>query len=533
MAGVNQEAERAAALEFLFRRIDYERNTALPPRLKGLGLQRMHELVERLGNPHHRLPVVHVAGTKGKGSTASMIASILLQAGYRVGLYTSPHLERLEERFVLNGQICSSADLVALVNAIRPTVDAMDREAWNGLSRQGRPTFFEITTAMAMYYFAQQQVDLAVLEVGMGGRLDSTNVCHPVVAVITSISLDHTRQLGDTEPKIAAEKAGIIKPGIPVVSGATQPEVREVIRAFAQRNAAPIWELNQDFFVEPWLPVTSGPTSTAGSRLTEGMGDPPAVSTPLGAAATVLTAGRYMERPTAERAAGAESGSDLNKLELSKGLPEDVRRVHELPFQLRLLGRHQLANAAVAIAAAKQVARQGWPISSAAIQAGLATAFCPARIELVGSRPHIVVDTAHNVASIQALVEVLRESLTARKRVLVFAATREKDSVGMLRCLLPHFDQVILTRYLNNPRGVPPEELGTIVEQLRAENRAWNRDDPQVTILPDPQAAWLAARAHAQPEDLICITGSLFLAGELRTSIQAEQRAAEQAAAER
>lgn len=473
MAGENWAAERAAALDFLFGRIDYERNAGLPTRLKGIGLQRMHELLQRLGNPHHRLPVIHVAGTKGKGSTASMIASILNEAGYRVGLYTSPHLERLEERFVLNGQICGAAELVELVSEVRPAVEAMDAAAMSGKLHRGRPTFFEITTAMAMSFFARQAVDLAVLEVGMGGRLDSTNVCHPIVCVITSISLDHTRQLGDTEPKIAGEKAGIIKPGVPVVSGATQPDVRDVIRTVAERNAAPLWEREHDFFVEP----SSEPDPNSPTRR--------------------MTAGRYFEL------SGAGDRSPA------------------IPFQLRLLGRHQLANAAVAIAAVKQVDRKGWPIAQEALQAGLAKAFCPARIELVRDQPQVIVDTAHNVASIQALIEVLHESLVADQRILIFAATREKDSVGMLRCLLPHFDHVILTRYVNNPRGVPPEELGAIVKQLQAENAAWSDADRPVSIEHDPNSAWLAARALAQPNDLICITGSLFLAGELRSQIHA------------
>ena len=201
-----------AALEFLLGRIDYERTTAVPYCRREYRLDRMRELLNRLDDPQRTYPIVHVAGTKGKGSTAAMIAGILTAAGYRTGLYSSPHLDRMEERVAIDGQSCSSGELVELIERVWPAVSAMDRCADQG-DGPGRPTYFEITTAMALVQFARRAVDAAVLEVGMGGRLDSTNVCPTIASVITSISFDHTKQLGNTLESIAREKAGIIKPG--------------------------------------------------------------------------------------------------------------------------------------------------------------------------------------------------------------------------------------------------------------------------------------------------------------------------------
>jgi dihydrofolate synthase/folylpolyglutamate synthase len=241
--------ERDAALRFLYGRVDYERVQSFPYDSEELKLDRMRQLLHRLGNPQQDLQVVHVAGTKGKGSTSAMLAAILTAAGYRTGLFTSPHLEQIEERLAIDGRICSSAELVDLVRQVRPVVEAMDREG-SGWPSANSPTFFEITTAMALLYFASRKTAVVVLEVGLGGRLDSTNVCRPRVSVITSISLDHMRQLGNTTEAIAWEKAGIIKPGVPLVSGVATPGPREVIRWICRRRHAPLAELGLDFSFE-------------------------------------------------------------------------------------------------------------------------------------------------------------------------------------------------------------------------------------------------------------------------------------------
>jgi len=227
---------RQAAIDWLLSRINYERVAVIPYHERQLKLDRMRQLLTRLGQPDAALRIVHVAGTKGKGSTSAMIAGILTAAGYRTGVFSSPHLERIEQRFAVDGHPCSAEELVALVNRIRPVVKVMDDEAAAAGDPLGGLTFFDITTAMALVHFVECGVDAAVLEVGLGGRLDSTNVCPPVVSVVTSISFDHTKQLGDTLALIAREKAGIIKPGVPVVCGVEQPEAQQVIAKVAREH---------------------------------------------------------------------------------------------------------------------------------------------------------------------------------------------------------------------------------------------------------------------------------------------------------
>ena len=266
----SSSARRDAALRFLVGRIDYERTQSMPSSEEAMKLDRMRELLARLGNPHEAVPIVHVAGTKGKGSTSAMIAAVLSAAGYRIGLFTSPHLDRVEERIAIDGRPCSGDDLADLVERIRPAVEAMDQAAisplpsgdepevrateGSGVRGQGSespnqhgPTYFEIVTAMAFDHFRRRGVNAAVLEVGLGGRLDSTNVCSPCVTIITNISFDHTKQLGDTLAAIAAEKAGIIKPGVPVISGVDTDEPRGVIRRIARQNGCRLVELGVDF----------------------------------------------------------------------------------------------------------------------------------------------------------------------------------------------------------------------------------------------------------------------------------------------
>lgn len=250
--------DRQSAFDFLFGRINYERTSLVPYSTGEFKLDRIRRLLAALGDPHKKFPAIHIAGTKGKGSTAAMMASILQVAGYRVGLYTSPHLNSLEERFVVNGQLCSEPEFVSLVQEIQRAVHEIAEQELSGVSPPlGEHTFFEITTALGLLHFARQNVDAAVLEVGLGGRLDSTNVCLPAVCIITTISFDHTRQLGNTLALIAAEKAGIIKPGVPVVSGVTNDEPREVIRVIAAQQNAPLYERTIDFDTQPLSSIES------------------------------------------------------------------------------------------------------------------------------------------------------------------------------------------------------------------------------------------------------------------------------------
>jgi dihydrofolate synthase/folylpolyglutamate synthase len=291
------------------------------------------------------------------------------------------------------------------------------------------------------------------MEVGLGGRLDSTNVCRPLVSVITSISFDHTHLLGDRLADIAVEKGGIIKPGRPVISGATVPEARPVIERLSRERGAPLRQLGVDFRYT-YTPGKATATQTQRSRV------------------SVIT---------------------------------ERRRWPD--FELNLLGDHQAANAAVAVACIETLQAEGWHASDAPVAAGLAEVSWPARLEVVGRRPLIVLDCAHNVASALALVRTLHASFPRARRLLIFAGSSDKDLAGMFRVLSPHFTHVFLTRYSNSSRSVSPERLA---EVLRA-----NGGLP-ATLCAAPTDAYNAARAAAGPDDLIVITGSVFLAGELR-----------------
>ena len=436
------------------QRINYERTTQIPYRTGGLKLERMQALLRLVGDPQRSLPIVHIAGTKGKGSTATMIASILQAAGYKTGLYTSPHLERLEERFIVNGQLCSEQEFVQLAADLQAaTIELELREPLNRC-----PTFFEITTAMGLLHFARSQAEAVVLEVGLGGRLDSTNVCLPRLSVITSISFDHVKQLGNTLAAIAREKAGIIKPGVPVVSGVCEDEPRDVIESVAILQQAPLMQRGVDFDFS----VQTDPI--AGTMQVE-------YREPAKSAKTLLG-----------------------------------------PFAVGMLGEHQATNAATAIAAIRALQPQReFRISDDAIRIGLAEASCPARIEVVQQRPTVILDVAHNLASIEALIAALDQRFAPARhgrRILLFASSRDKDPSGMLKLLLPKFDQVIVTKYVNNPRAVEPEELRELALSLGAAHK--------VLVAAEPQGAWQRAHSLAGQDDLICITGSFFLAAELR-----------------
>jgi dihydrofolate synthase/folylpolyglutamate synthase len=455
------------ALSFLFDRIDYERATAVPYDRREFRLDRMRELLERLDNPQQTFPIVHLAGTKGKGSTAAMIAAVLSAAGRRTGLYSSPHLDRIEERLRIDGQPCSAAEFLELMELVRPAVEAMDRRAARGQGG-GRPTYFEITTAMALVHFAQRGVEAAVVEVGMGGRLDSTNVCQPVVSVITTISFDHMKQLGNTLAAIAGEKAGIIKPGLPVVSGVVDPEPRDVIVAAAAQRGSRLIQLGRDF--------------------------------------------DFAYEPPRELQIAYRQGS-------ISFLPRAVETEPAYSqVELGLLGRHQALNAAVAIATCAMLRGQGWLIPEAAVREGLASVRWPARVEVVARRPAVVVDAAHNVASIASLLTTLDESFTARRRFLVFATTQEKQVREMLAELLPKFDEIVLTRYLNNPRYVPLDELAALAREVAASQNGWATAalSERLHAAATPADAWRLVAKRATADDLICATGSFFLAAEMR-----------------
>jgi dihydrofolate synthase/folylpolyglutamate synthase len=441
------------ALAYWFSHVNWEQRI---PGASDLGLERMRVLLDRLGNPHRRLRIVHVAGSKGKGSTSAMLAAILQKAGYRTGLFTSPHLCGLEERFQVDGRAITPAETTVLLEEIRDAIER-GRRSPGTFVPGSLPTFFEIATALGFLHFVRRRADMAILEVGLGGRLDSTNVCMPLVSIITSISFDHTAILGDRLTSIAREKAGIVKPGRPVVSGATVMEARTVIEAVCARQRAPLRQLGVDFRYE----CTPGRVSETG-----------------------------IVRPQVEV----------------------ITRRRRWPImELNLLGDHQAANAAVTIACVEELWHIGLHIPDGAVSAGLREVYWPARMEVVGRSPLVVLDCAHNVASAVALVQTLQSSFPPLRRVLVFAASSDKDIMGMFREMAPHFAAAFVTRYTNSPRAVEADRLSAL----------WSAaGQAPVQACASPAEALEEARKEAGPEGLLCITGSVFLAGELRPRFQ-------------
>ncbi len=443
------------AVEYLLGRINYEQVHSDRYNARDLKLDRMAHLLRLLDNPQKQMAVVHIAGTKGKGSTATMIARILQQAGYRVGLFTSPHIEAFEERIRVNGRLLGQEELIELVNDVGPVVAEMDRTPG-----RWRPTFFELTTALAWLFFRRRQVQIAVVEVGLGGRLDSTNVCDPEVTLITSISRDHTHILGDTLEAIAREKAGIAKKGVPMIVGPLPEEAAEAVRDECKQRKAPLWEFGSHVLL---LPTAQKENSTQAPRPQTDNVSTICVKTP-------------------------------------------VRNWSEVPVPLR--GPHQQFNTAMALAAVDVLTSRGWQVSSKVAIEALQQVECPLRIEVVSENPTVILDAAHNWASISALVETIRQrTFGNRKRVLIYASAKDKDVAGHLRLLLPHFHSVILTQYSGNPRALPVSELVRIAGSVSNRPFHWTAQ---------PSQAWKLARRFISDRDLICVTGSFFIAAEIR-----------------
>jgi dihydrofolate synthase/folylpolyglutamate synthase len=387
--------EQAAAwLEGL---IDVEKQPEIP--YQRLGLEAIRGLLARLGDPQRGLPVIHVAGSKGKGSTALFAESILRALGARVGTFTSPHLESWTERFRVDGREVEGARLAAAVERLRPHVEEL-REMEPGAA----PTFFDATTAAALLLFREADVDLAVVEVGLGGRLDSTNAVEPAVACIASIELEHTDRLGATLAAIAREKAGILKPGAAAVAGELPAEARAVVLARARECGVEVAWLGQDFAAEL-----------------------------LGADARGLRV-RLRDGPV------------------------------ELEARLPVLGAHQAGNAALALACVRRARALPERVLARAAASGLAAARLPGRVELLRERPWIVVDGAHTVASARALARAL-ESLPRRRTHLVLSVSADKDLAGVLAELLPAAQEVTLTR-AEPRRSLAPEAIAAALRAL-------------------------------------------------------------------
>lgn len=453
------------ALAFLNARLNYERTAAEKVSVRDFKPDRMQRLLALLGNPQNTIPAVHIAGTKGKGSTAVMVAEILQAGGYRTGLFTSPHVRDFEERMQVNGRCPPAETLVALTDETAEAVEHLDR-----LGPEYGPTYFEIAMAMAWQFFRRECCDFVVLEVGLGGRLDATNICHPEVTVLTNVSRDHMHLLGNTPAEIAAEKAGIIKSHIPVVSGVLHPAARKVIRDTTREHSADLYELQRDI--------------------------------------------RYLRRRTPEKIPAAGSLRALSGSFLDVETP--FTGYENLP--LTLAGAHQAANAALAVSAVDVLRRRGYPVPAEAVSAGLSAVRWPIRLEVLGTSPLLIADAAHNEASVTATVRALREEFPAGPRTLLFGVSRDKDVEQLAAVLFPHFDRIILTRFLGNPRAVDPEEL---------EQRTAAFASGELSTADDPKSAVNAARLCTPEHGLICATGSFYLAAEVRTLLCAEEPATE------
>lgn len=473
-----------SAIKLLYDRINYERSSHTPYTARNYRLDRMRRLLDRLGNPQEKYSIVHIAGTKGKGTTANLLYDALRANGRKVGLYTSPHLLKVEERFQFDGQICSPAQLVELVEIVMEAEAALDRTDF------GRPTFFEITTAMGLLHFARSGADSVVLEVGLGGRLDSTNVCSPVLTIITSISLDHQAQLGSTIELIACEKAGIIKPGIPVISTALHPDARQVIERVARANQSELLELERDFKVQ-WNPKME----------------------PQEADELVVSSGQTSKH--------APCIAEVEYRSLSKHVSFELG---SQPWPIRLLGRHQATNLAGVITALNWLrTKANWKIDPALTRDALSQTQVPGRLQIVSNQPLKLIDTAHNPASVAAAVQALNDHFGSKPRVVVFASSRDKDYGSMLGQLISQSDHLICTAFQKNPRAVLPADLYAAASQVATNLSDSNNGNSnnnackvaKIHVVDNPHEAWKAAEQIGGQDSLILSIGSFFLAAEL------------------
>ena len=438
---MDTETNYNLALDYLYSFVDYSLKHVSELAKADFSLDRMFALMDALGNPQRKYPIIHVAGTKGKGSTSALCASALMAAGYKVGLYTSPHLEDYCERIQVDGQPISHQEMAELVEIIRPAV-----------AKIPKLTTFEITTAIGFLAFAKQNVDAAVVEVGLGGRLDATNVVTPRVSVITSLSMDHTAVLGDTLAKIAGEKAGIIKDGVHVVSAPQKEDALEVILRIAREKNAPITIVGQDV--------------------------------------------------TFELLSSSLDGQSIRLKSHIERLPPALSEVEGLNVQLPLLGLHQVSNAATAYAALKS---SGLPISDESIQKGFSQVKWPARFEVVRREPPVIFDSAHNDDSFSKLRETLETYFPGKQVYLIFGASEDKNIPGMFREMKPKIRKIIVTR-ADHPRALEVEKIQSLADQAQV---------PQEAVTPVSSALARALELSAKDGSIVLSAGSMFVTAEV------------------
>ncbi len=439
-------------------------------------LAHMRVLLRALDHPERRFPSVLVAGTNGKGSTAATLASILRASGLKTGLYTSPHLVRINERIRVNGIEISDDDFASL----HTKVDRVAEKLVGRAELPWHPSFFEMMTAIAFEHFAREKLDLAVLEVGMGGRLDATNVVDPLVSVITDISLDHQKFLGNTVGEIAREKVGIIRPGGAVVTLPQQPEANDVIgNTILELGARAV---NAVPYVPPLISTEYRVPSTEESQ-------------------KLLTAKVAKE--------DAESAKEYIYRYTLEAVGEQI--LVETP----LVGRHQLRNVALAVATAVELNEQGFRgITAKSIERGIRETHWPGRFQVIAARPgwpEMVIDVAHNPAGAWALRSALSERYEDRPLIFVFGAMRDKAISEMTEILFPLAERVIATQP-QNPRAASPDEI----------QQAAARTGVEIEAVEDAHCAVKRARVIAKPGTVVVITGSIYLVGEVMRSVGAE-----------
>jgi dihydrofolate synthase/folylpolyglutamate synthase len=443
------ETQYNKALDYLYSFVDYSLKHSSEIAKADFNLDRMYALMEELGNPQARYPIIHVAGTKGKGSVCALCASALQAAGYTVGLYTSPHLLDYTERIRINGEPISHEHLVELVEEVKPAV-----------AKIPKLTTFEITTALGFLAFAKQNVDAAVIEVGLGGRLDASNIVMPNVSVITSLSYDHMAILGDTLAKIAGEKAGIIKEGVPVTSAPQKDEALEVLERVAKLRGCELTLVGRDVNFERLESSLDGQTlkvSWSGSP---------------------VRFGAYRDGQSLRHA------SD------------------EVELELPLLGLNQIENAATAYAALKASRLE---ISDEAIQTGFAEVKWPARFEVVRRDPPVILDSAHNQDSFARLRETLEEHFPAKPVYLVFGSSEDKNIPGMFEEMKPKIKRLIVTR-ADHPRARDVDKIVELANQAGIESEV---------VSPVETAFERALELSEKDGSIVLSAGSMFVTAEV------------------
>jgi dihydrofolate synthase / folylpolyglutamate synthase len=415
-------------------------------------LENITILDQRLGRPSRAYPSAHIAGTNGKGSTAAFLESVVRHAGLKTGLNTSPHLEKINERIRIHGQEISDDAFADVFTKIHNSIEKL----LAGGKLRAHPTYFECVTAMAFEYFAQQHVDFAIFEVGLGGRLDATNILAPAITIITRVDFDHENFLGHSLREIAGEKAGILKPGVPVIVAEQLPEAREVILARAKELVCPVVEISAAYKIEEMTTQPSPPQQNEST-------------------------GRIHAKIT-------DPASDWS-LEIAPSLA----------------GLFQLQNALNAVAAARLLSQRGFRVPDESIAAGIAGTVWPGRLEKLQSDPDVYLDGAHNPSAARELANFLAKNFAARKIWLIYGALRDKSVDEVAGWLFPLAAEVLITAP-GTPRAISAEQL---------EEVAGYHASHFITI-PDAERALEHALTNAQPADAIFITGSLYLVGQLR-----------------